>query len=440
MKLGCIILATFIGCFILSSCQPTPQQSSAAGITPVSSDPTNGRTNYVLEQDLNDGIKLKIDASVETTSELPYAEFVKRDFSSEEIEKIFYALCGEGQIFQCADTKAELERQVLQLKSQLAQIENENNLLIQGLNLEIERLTESISSAPYTKPAGSLDKILTYPDGVIEVGDSAGPNALFQVCQDQDSIKKFISYTSQEQNRFFLRVDNTAPALEISQSEAVDYAMSFLSEIGLNEDFSLAKCGVQYLGQSFPSLDMGAIESAYYDIVFLRRVNGASQSYSIQVKNGYTSPYQAPFYHEYIEFNVNDNGIQSFFWEEPGDLYNMKSTASVLSLENAISIFHENAMQIYNKYYFDSRDKFDPQYIVVNIHRIRLGIASIMADPRTAYITPVWEFFGYIQYSPPGEDPTFYNYTSFSKNCEMDDVLCSINATNGDIIDRNGEW
>jgi hypothetical protein len=63
-----------------------------------------------------------------------------------------------------------------------------------------------------------------------------------------------------------------------------------------------------------------------------------------------------------------------------------------------------------------------------------------MADPRTAYITPVWEFFGYIQYSPPGEDPTFYNYSSFSKYCETDDVLCTINATNGVIIDRDGAW
>ena len=438
MKLGCIFLTLFIGCFMLSACQPTPQQFST-DIAPVSSDPANGRANYVSEQDLSDGIKLKIDASVETTNELPYAEFVKREFSNEEITEIFYALCGEGQIFQCIDTKTELERQVLLLKSQLAQNENENDFLIQSLNLEIERLTESISVAPDTKPAGSLENILSYPDGVIEVGESVGPNALFQVSQDQDMGKNFISYTSQEQNRFFLKIDNVAPALTISEAEAIDYAQSFLSEIGINEDFSLAKCGVQYLEQSYPSLDMGAKESAYYNIVFLRLVNGASQSYSIQVKNGYTSPYQAPFYHEYIEFNVNDNGIQSFFWEEPGDLFEMKSTTSVLSLDDAISIFLEKAMQTYNKYYFDSRDKFDPQYIVVNIHLIRLGIASIMADPRTAYITPVWEFFGYIQYSPPGEEPTFYNYSSFSKYCEMDDVLCSINATNGEIIDRNGE-
>jgi hypothetical protein len=275
-----------------------------------------------------------------------------------------------------------LERHVLLLKSQLAQTENEDNSTLQSLNLlEIERLTESISAAPEIKPAGSLGNILSYPDGMIEVGDPMGPNALFQVSQDQNMNKNFIYYMSQEQNRFFLKVDNAAPALTISQAEAVNYTLSFLSEIGLNEDFSLAKCGVQYLEQSFPSIDTGAKEAAYYDIVFLRRVNGASQSYSIQVKNGYTSPYQAPLYHEFIEFNVNDNGIQSFFWEEPGDLYKIKSTASVLSLENAISIFLESTMQTYNIFYFDSRDKYDPQYIVVKIHRIRLGIASIWLTP-----------------------------------------------------------
>lgn len=432
MKVKQIFLAVLL-CMLFSACQPTPDTVSNS----MSTDTWDGLDNsqkYIHHQDiLHDGIQLCIDANITASNGFPYAQFTKREFSKNKISQIFYALCNDSQIFQCVDTKSQLEYSLLYYKSMISK-DTVNDITKQMMSTRIDTLMEKMAEAPEHKPVASIDDILTYQDGIVEVGNSTGPNGLFQVLQTD--TREQIYYEAKEYRTFFTDANITATPLTISQDDAVSQAEQLLKEINLDAEFVLAKCQESKLKKSFSDEDTETMD--YYNLVFLRRVNQVEQSYSMQTIEGYAfNPYCAPFYHEYIEIKVNNSGILSFLWTEPGDLIIIDEQMSPIAFDYAFDILKKHMTETYNQYYF--KEVSDIQNVCIYVDRINLGICSIRKDEQAAYIMPVWEFFGYISYNPPGVTTTYYKHGSFHEGYIGDSVLCTINALDGTIIDRTGE-
>lgn len=411
----------------LSGCQPTPNKADYS-TAPEAVLPANRIQEKTA---LDDGITLSIDAAVDAAStRLPVGEYEPIEITVDLTKKVYAALCGDRQPYQYVETAQEVtdyvlfEREQAQYAKTIVSDEQYQNEIA-----FIDHVLEAAATAPTTQPAANLDDIFSYPDTLVEIDMGKNFRAVFKVLDEERK-----AFTYGNTGRKINKNHPKTVGVSITAEEATAKAEQVLAAIGLKDDFALASMDVQPLDYSiWSSYFADDTKDHAYHLVYLRKINGLPQLDSERVLSGTQSDYDLDFLQEYIEMLVDDTGVLSFTWMEPGEIVVKSDAAEMIAFEDALAQMKQHVRQSYNRYTFPD---MDCSHITICINQIALGCICVELPGRVAGIIPAWEFYGYIEYNDEKDVPVYYDtkLQTWEKSYAENVSVCTINALDGSVI------
>lgn len=421
----CILIISLVGC------KPTPQKEKLL------TDETVKYTSAVnLIDTLTDGITVNINAEVTAAADsFPKGRYITKPFTDGEIQSIYNALCGDAKPYQWAETSDNLIFYAAYARTMLSRLEKDISQEQMEFELQsIQEILNAAASAPAQKDPADLEKILSYDDGIVEIYLGKNWDASFQVREEPYSMLSFSNYGYPDNENITCRTP-----IKLAQNEAVNKAEFILRQLGLDSAFSLANVTEEPVNHSVYEMMMkDETKTHAYRLLFLREVNGLPQLDNQCVTLGTQRQYTYDFHQEYIEFLIDDIGILSFIWQSPGEIMVTDESVNLITLDDATTCMLKRLSESYNKYTFAGADA---SKISIQINRIAIGCICIPSADDAADVIPAWEFYGYIADNAEAV-PRYYNLESNSWEKTHDDnaCICTVNAMNGEIIDRIGRY
>lgn len=424
-----LLISVFLGCF--AGCQATPESHQLETFSSVIAD-----GHVKQEAFLDDGIKLVIDAQVEiSTKRLLEGRFHIKALTTEDVNKIYHALCGGAQPYQWAETAKNLADFVTHSKMILSIADPPPDQMEYAYEMELlDNILKKSVSAPREREVADLNAIFSYQDNMVQVDMGKGYEATFQVLTEPYNQVSFSNFGLPSM------LDGVGiDALKITEQEAIAQAESVLNRLGQEGAFSLVRIKKEPVNYTFYDSYLSNEQKKYgYRMLFLRLVDGIPQLDNDRVVLGTIRPHKFDFHQEYIEIIVDDTGVISFIWQTPGEIVVSDKEVSVIPLEDAVRIVHARLKQEYNRFAFQDNMKDN---ITIRANNVRFGYICHETANNSIAVIPVWEFYGYI-----GNDdvnPTlFYDVEmqTWVETYRDNSSLCTVNAQNGKVIDRIGKY
>ena len=410
------------------------------------------RGKYIYEAaDTSNRLHIKADAKVivPEVEQLPVARVSKGRFSYRDMEN-FSRLLGAGSIPISLDTPFPKEYYRPQLNHLMEMRQNgrlDKYASMEELDNAIRELMDKMEQAPETAQAIEHDLSFKPMENGGEtvnlrwmrsnavlaslsvVNDEQGAGSYAEYLRDANRRAEFSTLTAQglsvtlnyEQTR---NPNFNKPA--ISEAEAMNMAQAAIDGLELN-DFVCTGKRMAALYNSMVAGEDGE-RQGLYEFMFTRSVNGAAITYTnedMAADPGRTDIAAKPWLYEKIRIFVDDEGIFALVWNAPHVLEGIEYKAvSLLPFEKIRDIF-ESMIVVKNKQVEDGtllRDKN------ITVNEVHLGLMRIIEKDNndTAYLVPVWDFFGTYDSDGGmlviGED----GY----------ETLLTINAVDGSVIDR----
>lgn len=465
-KTAAVIAAVATIVLLFGGCQPTPTEEytmkkdtermlDQAGITEdgtAISDIGIPNGKYVYEAaDTSGRLHIKADAKiiVPAVEKLPVARVSRGRFTIRDLENLSRIL-GVGGIPVSQDTSFPKEYYLPQL-NQLMEMRQNGKLdkysSVEELDKAIRELMEKVAQAPEVARATEHDLSFTSMEGggetaslrwirnnavlaslsVVNNEQGAGGNAKY--IRDVTLRAEFSTLTAQglsvTLNYEQIRNPNfKKPA--ISETDAMNIAQAAIDGLDL-KDFVCTGKRMAALYNSTIAAEDGE-RQGLYEFMFTRSVNGTAITYTnedMSADPGRIDVAAKPWLYEKIRIFIDDEGIFALVWNAPHVLEEVEYKAvSLLPFEKIRGIF-ESMIVVKNKQVEDGtllRDKN------ITVTAVRLGLMRIIEKDNndTAYLVPVWDFFGTYDSDGGtlviGED----GYES----------LLTINAVDGSVIDR----
>jgi len=458
-KTAAVIAAVATIVLLFGGCQPTPTEEytmkkdtermlDQAGITEdgtAISDIGIPNGKYVYEAaDTSGRLHIKADAKiiVPAVEKLPVARVSRGRFTIRDLENLSHIL-GVGGIPVSQDTSFPKEYYLPQL-NQLMEMRQNGKLdkysSVEELDKAIRELMEKVAQAPEVARATEHDLSFTSMEG-------GGETASLRWIRN-NAVLASLSVVNNEQgaggNAEYIR-DVTLRA-EFSTLTAQGLSVTLNYEQIRNPNFKkpaiIAQAAIDGLdlkdfvctGKRMAALYNSTIAAedgerqGLYEFMFTRSVNGTAITYTnedMAADPGRIDVAAKPWLYEKIRIFIDDEGIFALVWNAPHVLEEVEYKAvSLLPFEKIRGIF-ESMIVVKNKQVEDGtllRDKN------ITVTAVRLGLMRIIEKDNndTAYLVPVWDFFGTYDSDGGtlviGED----GYES----------LLTINAVDGSVIDR----
>ena len=452
-------ITSLILCFFLEGCQATPNPIKID--KPFDSAKT--LTEYKDKSLLTDGIHLNVNATVLLPdTKLPVAGIEKQAFKQETVDQVASVLLGNAEVFTQCETRSELEQYLLvseeQLKKFGAKLSAKQINSVKESNAGIQR---ALKTAPKNESQGSLKLTAVFDDGLSYLGDEASqavdPSTVYRVDLEADLHKNtkatFNVYNPDNISNSMLTFSNCGMvvnlgipnkyALNLSQQEALTLAYDLLTDLNIDQSFSEVDTVVRRL--EYTAMDSYIEDDTKpqaYRIVFMRTINNVEQTYCQQVQMGHwAEEYAERFMDEYIIVDVDDTGILHFEWNAPiGNIQIIDNDAEVISLDNAIDLMKQHMQRSYNQYTFEHDEGIEANRITIEIDSIILGLMCVKTGVNGFQIIPVWDFMGNLKYDSGAGNIQYLsplNHELSSEPSTNHYSLCTINALNGNAIDRS---
>lgn len=438
---------------MISACQPTPEANDTKSITEemlLSGEETP--THFADLFELSDEITLTVDAKIRTPETPLCKASIKRvPFTQTDVQKVAQVLLHDAPIYIWGETKSELMDYYATVMQQqeIAGSALESNSASQ-IQMILSDIQSQIPNKPDVLETASLAEIFNYPDELIAVDSSRNKKAVFCGRSTDDEGKRNLIFYSDYGFKRHL-IDEIEP-LQLTEKKAAKLGMEILEKMGIDDMFSVAFTDTvplnhtivdRYLtanGYDFPSRHERRI------VFFLRKINGAEQLYSEQIRIGATMrDFGEAVFWEYIQMEFDDEGLLYFHWQDPFSVERVTEEVPVMGFYAAYDIFLSHMKNVQNKYTYEVlaeklliEDEIDPARISVLVSDIALGMTCAAGENETFEAIPVWEFYGDIQYLTPAGETYYLDLIYDSIATEVPDLnsLCTINALDGKIIDR----
>ena len=465
-KTAAVIAAAAIIVLLFGGCQPTPTEEytmkkdtermlDQAGITEdgtAISDIGIPNGKYVYEAaDASGRLHIKADAKiiVPEVEKLPVARVSRGRFTIRDLENLSRIL-GVGGIPVSQDTSFPKEYYRPQLDHLMEMRQNgklDKYSSVEELDEAIRELMEKVEQAPEAARATDHDLSFTPMEGGGEtaslrwirnnavlaslsvVNNEQGAGGYAEYLRDVTRRAEFSTLTAQglsvtlnyEQTR---NPNFNKPA--ISETDAMNIAQAAIDGLDL-KDFVCTGKRMAALYNSTIAAEDGELQGLY-EFMFTRSVNGTAITYTnedMAADPGRTDVAAKPWLYEKIRIFIDDEGIFALVWNAPHVLEGVEYKAvSLLPFEKIRGIF-ESMIVVKNKQVEDGtllRDKN------ITVTEVRLGLMRIIEKDNndTAYLVPVWDFFG--TYDSDGGTLVIGE--------DGYETLLTINAVDGSVIDR----
>ncbi len=409
---ACVLTLLVCFCFIVTSCQPTPEQETIISRT-------NASASYMMTDrfepiEIPDKIykadrtlgkaTVSINADVLPLKATGYPIVqVKQDtFSDERISNILSTLIsGNSTLYRAWERTVDDYIYLLTLSKQL-DTEHEE---VAGY---IEWLTQSINNAPRSvdKEAFFISEALpkeTYH--VYAEKEGSVSSAMFKIDGDYFSYFRDINYNATplswlNSNTVYEKI---APAL--SEEDASDIAVNTMQSIGEDSSFVVLSCEPVIIHR-VPKSEWGG-----WQIVLGRSYAGICTAYTPKVGMDAVSPPStgAPWPKETLTIVVDEQGVFSLNWSNP--IYShdvITENAKLLPLEEITSRAQQQLLYLYSG---TSELYPEIEHMQIDIDKVGLnmGVLSAKNNSNIGICIPIWQFFYTIDNGLSGADDTFWS-------------------------------
>ena len=462
-----IIAAAAIVALLFSGCQPTPAEEyvvkkdtermlEQAGMTEDGTAVSAlgiSRGKYIYEAtDTSERLHIKADAKVivPEVEQLPVARVSKGRFTNRDVENLS-RLLGAGGIPVSLDTPFPKEYYRPQLNHLIEMRQNgrlDKYASMEELDNAIRELMDKIEQAPETAQAIEHDLSFTPMENGDEtinlrwmrnnavlaslsvVNDEQGAGGYAEYLRDVTRRAEFSTLTAQGLSVTLNYEQTQNPNFKkpaISETDAMNMAQAAIDGLEL-KDFVCTGKRMAALYNSTVAGEDGE-RQGLYEFMFTRSVNGAAITYTnedIAADPGRTDVAAKPWLYEKVRIFIDSEGIFALVWNAPHVLETVEYKAvSLLPFEKIKGIF-ESMIVVKNKQVEDGTLLYDKN---ITVTEIRLGLMRIIEKDNndTAYLVPVWDFFG--TYDSDGGTLVIGK--------DGYETLLTINAVDGSVIDRS---
>lgn len=410
----------------------------------------------------SDIVKIIVDADVylPDTMQMPALHVTPRDFTQEEVTKLFNALCGDTVMYKAQEqmTKEEVAERIADVESEMKTATDKDRL--KKLESNLAYWKEDYEKAPET-----VEKQIS--DGTLEerqlgIGEYLGKYKALDAYEHQEGYYtyggKSFHVTGQTYDKntkssydfpisgsiwynrdqtFGQYLDNNvrkwiadetavpadAAGLKMTPVEARKLVEAFWADNGFED---MVVTGVYLTQNSDPDLGGGADEPDPY---------GDNSAYVVACGrsiDGILPPPPCPgdphWAFESCTFTITDNGIESFNWFSPyayGEYVTQSS--ALMTFDKIDEIFRKMMLVKYDEH--NSNDLTSATY---RVDRVALEMSRVTnrKSSEKGLLVPVWNFYGsyYFTYEHGG------NFGSDDRE-DFPSPLLRINAIDGTVIE-----
>lgn len=460
-RLNLIILACICIVFVLTACQPTPEEKIVVGKNDGSQEviyetasgsqsfdyPESWQETFSSE---DDKVVIDINANLEVpdVDAFPVVNVAPADISNEDMKELVRYFF-EGPVYDSTDkrTRAEIQEEILELKADMQSLQQNGTVhntshifseeeipqrleaierLISQLEAKLENAPEAIERSPsnieFTENEAG-DRDCSFVDT-----SSGDYNKIMGAHFYEDNKSGFVyykRYTGEEYTVESELLNTKLNGVDMEPEEAEGLAKQMLKDIGFDDVITVGRYIAGYDG-IHDTLSPVTASPQCYVFYFSQSIKGipVTYFYGYEGTSGFDE-YTFPWSPEVIEVDVDDNGILKFHWSNPSmarDILN--NNVALLSWDKIKDIACRQFRIKSIGEYFGGTDK---QKITIEINKITLGMMHIAKqDNQQEFMyVPVWDFFG--EYDDEQSDMLELN-RAYS--------FLTINAINGSIIDR----
>ena len=421
-------------------------------------------TRYSVDiKPTSDVVKIVVDADVylPDTDSLPTLHVAPRDFTQEEVTKLFNALCGDTVMYKALQqmTRAEVEERIADVEAEMQTATDKDR--IRKLESNLEYWQNELKTAPEAVPTEICDGILE--ERQLGINEYLGKYMALDAYEHQDGYytywgksfhvhgetydknrksgydfpisgsiwydrdQSFGQYLDYNQRRWIAdesAVPAEAVGLRMTPAEARKLVETFWADSGFAD---MVVSGVYLVCDSAHDTDGSSTnDDPYvgchaYVVTCGQSINGVLPP---PANNG--DPHWG---FESCTFTITDNGIESFNWFSPyayGDVTTEKS--ALLTFDKIDEIFQKMMLVKYDLT-GGSNGLTSATY---RIDRVALEMSRVTdrKSSETGLLVPVWNFYG-----------TYYFTYEDGHNFGSDDregfpsPLLRVNAIDGSIIE-----
>ena len=424
-------------------------------------------TRYSVEiEPASDVVKIVVDADVylPDTDKLPTLHVAPRDFTQDEVTKLFNALCGDTVMYKAQEqmTRAEVEERIADVEAEMQTATDPDR--IKKLESNLKYWQNDLKTAPETVPAEICDG--TLEERQLGINEYLGKYMALDAYEHQDgyytywgksfhvhgetydknrksgydfpvgasiwysrdqSFGKYLNYNV----RKWITDESTVPAdavgLTMTPAEARQLVETFWKDSGFED---MVVSGVYLVCDNTPDYDYSSANDANDDPYVGCHAYVVTSGKSID--GPLTLPADSGDPHwgfESCTFTITDNGIESFNWYSPyayGDVTTEKSV--LLTFDRIDEIFRKMMLVKYDL----NGNTNDLTSAVYRIDRVALEMSRVTnkKSSEKGLLVPVWNFYGTYYF-------TYEDGLNFGSDDREDfpSPLLRINAIDGSIIE-----
>lgn len=466
--------------FLLSACQPTPENEVVAGKSDleemIEQNTASGQAYQappIWEETIktdNGFLSIVIDAEVTVPDATSYPVVVIKPMqvSQQQADLAIQALFQGNTLYEISTikTKDEIEQEILEIKAYLADTNSDLYLakdsdpeyyqqVVDEFTAQIVTLEQQLAAAPeeYTpKPASLIfedGKEILFPGLTEEMLEQIPDISLIRgeayMGRTTPANIMIISDTTKSNNKiYYQNFDLSAyPNFSLYEEpdQESDLAVSVDEAAQTAEDLlfcmELSNMRLAAVGYDREVSKSSGDAKEYPVLFFSQCINDVPVSYVHSTSYTQTQAYTEPWPDEGLLIGVDEYGVNRFEWTAPMQTMEILSdNTTLLPFEDIIAVFKEQAkvQDIWND--------GDPNIIGREVHitRIVLGLAKApRADhPDEGLLVPAWEFYGYSidQYAQQEEGGYPLDENNQYINEEFMNSYITLSAIDGSIIER----
>ncbi len=454
--------------FLLAGCQPTPEEPVVVNkndgkleekmqATPAPTQVYEAPTHW---SETVEGEKLNIvidtDVILPDVSAYPVVKLEQQPFTQEQVDDMVHYFAGDAKLYlPHVETKADYDEEIVYAKRG-QEIDGEF-VVNDESKAWVEELEKRRDAAPDDSPVIYCDTTLAYRSNY-ETGEKIiedGKNFLSVVFQNEDGSEAHVSlssYAKGESSRSYFSYAlregigyiaeswyRTEMEFEMTEEEAGwDGVGALFEKVTMHEEDALAMAEKVIGDLGIKDMVLVSAEKAVaqempdkggYILEYARQSGGiplywfTGGSYA---KDEEPPQYYPPFAEEHIEFQVNEDGIQSFFWSGCAQVAETVSdNVQLLPFEDVQQalkdqIFYKKSFMPTDEYYGLSNFEVD-----VTSAQLRMGYIGVKDNENQAMMVPVWVF-----------ETTFGNDNAvLNKHQSHSDDTYVLNAIDGGVIE-----
>ncbi|HML69600.1 MAG TPA: DUF6034 family protein [Clostridia bacterium] len=404
--------------------------------------------------DTSGNVQIHVDANVFVPSEsyLPVARISMRDFTKQDVETLYNALCSDA--VPVSDDSGFPKRYYQKQIDKLMQMRETGNLdkydTVEEIDVAIAELIDQMNQAPETATAiEPRFEFTAYDDGASDInlfcvrndsmvsrlivfnasdGVGGGYAEYIRDIQQTAAFSRLVSAGTGVASAFAETLSPEFIQPKISLQQAKGMAEELIANLGL-ADFACT--GERLMPLNNPHIEIGDEDgSGLYEFMFTRSINGVGITYTNDDMT--STPDSAdsvakPVRYEKIRVFVDDEGVFAVRWNGPCSAEEIVSEeTTLLSFTDIMSCF-EKMIAVKNEGIVSWDGS--PVKKEIDVTKITLGLMRVVEKDNyeTAVIVPVWDFFG----TEARQDSTTVS------GMDGYESLLTISAIDGSVIDRS---